>query len=144
MIDHYFADLTPYSDPGHGAAGVDPPADGVEEFNIGWLGQGHGFPTSDGEPDPEFLANLITLAADHRSHVIRGYYRCELPHSAEDEARYAPGDLICDAEICVVAADGRWLAAPAVVVHYVRDHAYRPPAEFVEAVKAMRVAPGRL
>jgi hypothetical protein len=38
------------------------------------------------------------------------------------------------AELHVAAADGRVYAAPSLVLHYVRDHGYGPPAEFVAAV----------
>ena len=33
-----------------------------------------------------------------------------------------------------VEIGGHWLAAPDLVYHYVTDHAYLPPIEFIDAV----------
>jgi hypothetical protein len=46
--------------------------------------------------------------------------------------------LLGDAEIRVVGKDGTWLIAPTLVLHYVTEHAYRPPAEFIDAVSRGR------
>lgn len=143
----YYADLTPYVYWPEHVVGDQPYPDGVEILNVGWLEAGHDFPTFEGDPDPEFLENLITLAADHFTHATRGIHGCDLPHQdekadIEGEVVYGGRELFLGhAEIHVVTPDGRWLAAPTLVVHYVRDHRYRPPEEFNEAVKAMRVAP---
>jgi hypothetical protein len=120
--------------------------EGVELRTVGWLDPAHEFPTDDGEPDPVFLRNLITLAADHSSHLTRGVHGCRFRHLIEEDFQYRAvyGSRLLylgSAEIRVVVAEGSWLTAPTLVVHYVRDHGYRPPAEFVEAVKAMRTAP---
>ena len=134
----YYADLTPYE------YFPDLAPDDAEILNVGWLEAGHDFPTLDGDPDPEFLQNLITLVADHFTNATRGIHGCDLPHPDGDEGSesYGGRDLFLGhAEIHVVTSDGRRLAAPTLVVHYVRDHHYRPPEEFIEAVKAMRVAP---
>jgi hypothetical protein len=133
----YYADLTPYE------FLPDTVPDGVELLNVGWLEPGEEFPT--GPTDPEFLANLITLAADHVTAVTRGFHTCRLPHRFEDDFQFGAvyGSRVLflgHAEIRVTAADGRGLAAPSLVVHYVRDHAYLPPEPFLEAVRAMRVA----
>jgi hypothetical protein len=48
--------------------------------------------------------------------------------------------LLGDAEIRVVGKDGTWLIAPTLVLHYVTEHAYRPPAEFIDAVSRGRFA----
>jgi hypothetical protein len=40
-----------------------------------------------------------------------------------------------DAELRVVAEDGRWFVAPTLVLHYVVEHGYRPPDLFVRAIK---------
>ena len=136
--------------------------EGVELLTVGWLDPAHEFPTAadvhdpdadagaGADPDqvsgPDFWPNLITLAADHPTAATRSVHACRFRHLFEADYQYRAvyGTRVLylgNAEIRVIAADGRWLTAPTLVVHYVRDHGYRPPAAFVEAVSAMRVAP---
>ncbi|WP_249375347.1 hypothetical protein [Streptomyces sp. I05A-00742] len=49
--------------------------------------------------------------------------------------------LLGTAELRVVSADGTWFIAPDLVLHYVTDHGYLPPDDFVEAVLSGRDAP---
>ena len=123
---------------------------GVNLLTVGWLEPGHEFPTAaDGRDcglDPVFWQNLVTLAADHAVAVTRGVHGCRFRHLFEADFQYGAvyGTRVLylgSAEIRVVAADGRRLTAPTLVVHYVRDHGYQPPEAFVEAVTAMRIAP---
>jgi len=51
--------------------------------------------------------------------------------------------VLGSAEIRVAANDRAVLCAPDLVLHYVRDHHYSPPAAFVDAVLKRRVAPDR-
>ena len=39
-------------------------------------------------------------------------------------------------QIRVLSKKGNWYAAPTLVYHYVAQHGYRTPAEFIEAVIA--------
>lgn len=138
----YFPDLAPYD------YLPDTVPAGVELLTVGWLDSDHDFPVDDGAgPDPVFWRNLITLAADHSTVATRGVHGCHFRHLIESDYQYNAvyGTRVLflgNAEIRVLAPDGRWLTAPNLVVHYIRDHGYRPPAEFVEAVTAMRIAPG--
>ncbi|MEY9925889.1 hypothetical protein ABH926_000509 [Catenulispora sp. GP43] len=136
----YYPDLAPYD------YLPDTVSAGVELLTVGWLEPGHDFPTADEEPDPVFWQNLVTFVADHPVAVTRSVHGCRFRHLFEADYQYRAvyGTRVLylgSAEIRVVAADGRQLTAPTLVVHYVRDHGYRPPAAFVEAVTAMRVAP---
>lgn len=117
---------------------------GVKILTVGWLGPAQDFPVA--EPTADFLQTLGVLCREHRSAVMRGYHVCGLDHDG-DRPGYPytiPSDpaatLLGDAELRVVAEDGIWLAAPNLIYHYVRDHHYAPPAVFVEAVLARRVA----
>lgn len=137
----YYPDLAPYD---YLPETVPP---GVELLTVGWLEPGYDFPTADEDPDPRFWQNLITLAADHTVAATRSVHACRFRHLFEADYQYRAvyGTRVLylgGAEIRVVAADGRHLTAPTLVVHYVRDHGYQPPQAFVEAVTAMRIAPG--
>ena len=118
--------------------------EGVDIRAVGWLEPGHDFPVaSEGlDADSEFWRNLVTLAADHATAVTRSVHACRFRHLFEADFQYRAvyGTRVLylgNAEIRVVAADGRWLTAPTLVLHYIRDHGYRPPEEFVEAVAAL-------
>jgi hypothetical protein len=121
----------------------------VELRTVGWLEPGHGFPVAAEGPDPDsdFWRNLVTLAADHATAVTRSVHGCRFRHLFDGDFQYRAvyGTRVLylgSAEIRVVANDGRWLTAPTLVLHYIRDHGYQPPEEFVEAVAAGRIAPG--
>lgn len=137
----YYPDLTPYDYLPQTVP------EGVELLTVGWLEPGRDFPTAATEDlDPLFWQNLVTLAADHPVAKTRSVHACRFRHLFEADYQYRAvyGSRVLylgSAEIRVIAADGRHLTAPTLVVHYVRDHGYRPPAEFVEAVAAMRVGP---
>ncbi|MEY9861793.1 dihydropteroate synthase [Catenulispora sp. GAS73] len=135
----YYPDLAPYE------YLPETVPEGVELLTVGWLEPGHEFPTAADDLDPVFWRNLVTLAADHLVAATRGVHGCRFRHLFEADFQYRAvyGTRVLylgNAEIRVVAADGRQLTAPSLVVHYIRDHAYQPPAEFVEAVTAMRPA----
>ena len=137
----YYPDLAPYD------YLPDTVPEGVELLTVGWLEPGREFPIAGEDPDPVFWANLVTLAADHSVATTRSVHGCRFRHLFEADYQYRAvyGTRVLylgSAEIRVVAADGRQLTAPTLVVHYIRDHGYQPPLEFVEAVTAMRIAPG--
>ena len=137
----YFPDLVPYD------YLPETVPEGVDLLTVGWLEPGHEFPIADADPDPVFWQNLVTLAADHTAATTRSVHGCRFRHLFEADYQYRAvyGTRVLylgSAEIRVVAADGRRLTAPTLVVHYVRDLGYQPPQEFVEAVTAMRIAPG--
>jgi hypothetical protein len=142
----HLADLTPYTyHPETVPAGVICRA-------VGWLERGHPFPT--GSAPEGFVERLGRLCRDERRAAMRGFHLCDLgghPAPSADQDPDIPlptrvdvdgtSVLLGSAEVRVVAADGTWLAAPSLVHHYVTDHGYLPPAPFVEAVLAGRVAP---
>jgi hypothetical protein len=101
---------------------------GLEVVNIGWLDEGNAFPI--GHTSPEFQAALQELC-EHPIHLHRGSHSCwfcrELLRNKEGNG-----------QIRVLGRKGVWYAAPTLVHHYVTQHRYQPPAEFVEAVIAGR------
>ncbi|MGK5641695.1 hypothetical protein ACSNOK_25745 [Streptomyces sp. URMC 126] len=119
--------------------------DGVTALAIGWLDPAHAFPRGAAPRGfAEALGELCLRAAHART---RGRHSCPFPHGAPGsgspgtvgpEGRTAP---LGGAEVRVVAADGTWLIAPDLVLHYVTDHGYLPPDDFVEAVLGGRDAP---
>jgi len=43
--------------------------------------------------------------------------------------------VLGDAEIRVVAENGTLFVAPTLILHYVVEHGYQPPPEFVDALR---------
>ena len=122
----WFADGSPYA---YLAAGP------AETVNVGWLDASH--PFHDGEPSPGFLAALFDLCAKPINKT-RGWHKCEfcdqpVPLAVESDGLQL---LLGSAEIRVMAPGGQQFAAPDLVYHYVRDHRYSPPDDFVAAVVA--------
>jgi hypothetical protein len=94
---------------------------------IGWLHPDH--PYAKGEVSAEFLARLkefTSRSADNGEALyfgaFGGYYTCEFCGRAHGIGNFGvpAGDLL--------------FVAPEMVVHYIEQHGYRPPAEFVAAV----------
>jgi hypothetical protein len=134
-----FADLSPYS---YLPETVPP---GAAVRNVGWLGPDSVFPR--GASAKEFTDALLELCTRHASARTRGWHSCELEHE-EGQIPYpfmvragAEPVPLGGAEVRVLSEDGGWLAAPDLVYHYVVDHDYLPPREFVAGVLEGRVAP---
>lgn len=122
----YFADLTPYR-----YFQVDEPA-----LNVGWLGAGHEFRQG---PVPEgFAAALADRVLTEAVNRARGWHVCDLPGCPlTGNVVHGPDGTemtLGSAEIWPSGADGTTYAAPNLIHHYVTDHGYRPPDEFIAAV----------
>ena len=134
----HISDGSPYTD--------GPVPSDVRAVAIGWLDASHPYPS--GSVDDDFVADLFDACRAHATTRTRGWHQCPLcPAEARktvggtEAVRDGESVLLGDAEIRVVATDGTWLSAPTLVLHYVTDHAYLPPPEFIEAVSAGRFAP---
>ncbi len=124
----YFEDFSPYQ---YGGA-IDP---GV--LNVGWLDADHPFEI--GEVDESLVARLVRLANSNTRNVYRGWHNCELCRVESPIVLPCPeapnGKVgLGHSEILVPAPGGVAYAAPTLVIHYISNHQYKPPAEFVTAV----------
>lgn len=109
-------------------------------INVGWLSAEHPYPT--GVVPEELVAKLGRLCRNGVRRT-RGLHRCEFcarpegvalrpPISArDDEGQFIVGG----AEIRVVGPAGVTFAAPDMIIHYVTEHGYRPPDEFLDALR---------
>lgn len=104
-------------------------------FNVGWLGIEHAFPlgVAGGE-----LLELIWECSKISVVQTRGIHRCELCKPAKTVRATRNGEpmiLLGSAEIRVFSEDGRIYAAPTLIYHYIRTHQYKPPDEFLDALR---------
>jgi len=129
----YFKDLTLYS---YSRAEKSP----VEVLNIGWLGKSESFVT--GETSREFQEKLHSFCLDENVVLImRGFHACEFCGLSWEEwnkkhANYGNNSGLMsggNGEIRVIGKDVIY-AAPALIYHYVIEHQYSPPPEFIEAI----------
>lgn len=112
LIVSYFPDLSI-----HTYTAREPEA-GV--INIGWLGKGNQFAL--GNTPPAFAAALKELCA-HPVKPHRGFHVCEYCKNNSGNG-----------QIRVRNDEGVWFAAPTMIYHYVTEHQYRPPDQFVDCV----------
>ena len=107
-------------------------------FMVGWIDSSHAYNT--GQVAEAVLGKLWTMIRTRSStldlHVntIRGVHPCTI--SSEDvrttDATGKP-TFLGMSEIWVPHGS-RWYAAPSLVVHFIEDHGYLPPVEFLNAI----------
>lgn len=104
-------------------------------LTIGWLDRDHAFTT--GPVPPQVIAALTTLAA-HQHNITRGVHNC---HFCDEESPLKlPADVprgyvsLGMGEFHVRAPTGITYSAPSLVIHYILQHDYQPPSEFIDAV----------
>ena len=102
---------------------------------VGWLAQRHPFPTA--IPD-EALLDLLWLYCSISVAQTRGFHKCEfcpagtISHFERNGQRL----LLGTSEIRVFSPEGQAYAAPTLIYHYVAVHHYKPPDEFLRALRA--------
>ena len=124
----YFEDLTPYS---YYHLGISD-----NTLNIGWLGREQ--PYNRGEVQEDILASLWEFL-HYRMLRLRGFHVCEFCTSSHNgplpiERNYEILHL-GTSEIRVIGNNKKIYAAPDLIYHYIAEHSYRPPEEFLEAVE---------
>jgi hypothetical protein len=139
----YFPDLSPYAYGHYQHPGV---------LHVGWLDGAHPYPKGPVAPD---LIAKMKLLATKPVELYRGKHLCEIcvePTGITKTFVPDKGKLIdptCswmkwasermgNGEIRVTYG-GVTLAAPVLIVHYIEEHAYLPPAQFLRAIKKAEV-----
>jgi hypothetical protein len=108
-------------------------------LNVGWLDAYHDFPKA---KHPDDLSNkLAWLCIETQAAGTRGIHICELCPWMEDgyyrlQITKREEFLLGAAEIRV-SSEKAICAAPNLILHYVADHQYSPPDDFIEAALAL-------
>jgi|SRR5215472_7843061 len=122
----YFADLTPYS---YIRRLAEP-----NVVNVGWLDSQHIFPK--GQAPAAVLAKVFALCREPVN-LARGMHRCQFcPEPTFGYIAERDGIKIGlgSGEIRVKGLLGIEYASPTMIYHYMNDHSYLPPQEFLEAI----------
>ncbi len=101
--------------------------------NVGWLDAAHAFPQEvPSEKTLDLLWNFCPVSVAR----ARGIHCCELcePPRTAYVARNGQHFLLGTHEIRVFS-DSVIYAAPSLIYHYVRTHHYKPPDEFLSAIR---------
>jgi hypothetical protein len=133
----YYADLSPY----HYGMGLTIP----EVVNIGWLSTGNEFNT--GKVDPvvvEKLKDLILSADKMPCDILVDRLRgsCSCPLCGESDLKISNQDeyfFLGSAEIWIPShrTNNYYYATFGLIIHYIEEHNYRPPVEFIKSVLAL-------
>ena len=122
-----YPDLSPYA---YGESAARDPS----ILNVGWLGRGA--PFERGDVPPALVSTLARLCADPVQRT-RGFHPCELCRSPTVGVRFLHDGreiVLGSAEIRVAGSGGIIYAAPNLILHYVTEHRYLPPREFLDAL----------
>lgn len=136
----YFEDLSPYSYMPNRKKPYFLP----EVLNVGWLDGTQGYSQGD---VPASFAEKLWAYCRVRVAGTRGMHTCEICPEGTFGFRARRGEeelWLGSAEIRVFGTGGIVYAAPNMIYHYVVDHRYRPPEEFVQAVLESNPSPGSL
>ncbi len=129
----YFEDLTSYSYfPGE-----------PKVKNVGWLSAGQDFKRG---PVPlGFVDELQRFLCKNLEVITRGRHICEFCEPPKDILELDKNYIEVweyfrsgNGEIRVIGANGTTYSAPALLLHYIAEHQYQPPVEFIEAVLYQR------
>lgn len=108
--------------------------------SVGWLGSASDFPC--GQPSPEVLDALRTLTASAWQPMSYfGSHYCGLCVKAAGEyvqdflvSEFADDKSRAGSRNLFIPGYGVVYAAPELILHYIAEHHYQPPAEFCAAV----------
>jgi hypothetical protein len=105
-------------------------------LTVGWLGESQPYPQ--GVPPSLFIDRLWEFCKVP-VHGTLGIHDCELcqpPITIYRVERAGEIAFLGTAEIRVFGSEAKVYAAPTLIYHYVLDHQYLPPEEFIQAVLA--------
>lgn len=102
-------------------------------YNIGWVEADSQLKT--GIIDSQVPLLLERYYADLVGNQTRGYHGCALCGNWEPGFERQDQRIILGAaELWIPSDNDRIFVAPDLVIHYLREHSYRPPDEFITAV----------
>jgi hypothetical protein len=128
----YFPDLTPYTYLTEAAQPVLENA--LPVVNIGWLDDRHIY--SQGDAPPDFIARLWAFCASPVNNT-RGFHEC--PFCDVEPSKYLMVQQgneeigMGSGEIWIFGSNALTYAAPSLIYHYIVNHHYMPPEEFIQA-----------
>jgi hypothetical protein len=111
--------------------------------NIGWLDAKHPFPV--GEVSKNFLKKFresIIGFNDFNMHVnpIRGIHPCNLCGEDSIKLERENKHIYLGTSEIWVPSKQYYFASPSMILHYIEEHSYLPPKEFIDSVLAINTS----
>ena len=116
-------------------------------INIGWLSYEHFYEM--GDTEPEFIEKLTEIIIsddiyDYKFNRIRCNAPCNLCRECIEipyinKKRNALMDMpLGHSELLIPSqVNNQYYASPGLILHYIRDHYYKPPQEYIDSVMAL-------
>jgi len=105
---------------------------------VGWLEDA---PIPTGETPAGLVEMLLKVADSRHAAQMRGYHWCTYCADTDDPYVIPNGKgkllHLGSAEIWVPGKGNIVYCAPNLIIHYIRDHSYKPPQEFIDAVMSV-------
>jgi hypothetical protein len=101
--------------------------------SIGWLEGDQ--PYTQGSVSSEVVQKLAAICAtQHSIAYFMGYHECSLCATNKTQSWEGISSSLGNGNFVVRGAGETIYLFPNLILHYIRDHCYAPPAEFCEAV----------
>ncbi len=108
-------------------------------LNVGWLDKDHIFVT--GEVEDTIIDKIEMMIVTYKTtNQMRGNHVCNLctPIDPYEDTFYWPPTgkrvLLGSSELWILGKSNKVYAAPDMIFHYITEHNYLPPSEFLNAV----------
>ncbi|GHJ48895.1 hypothetical protein Cs7R123_62370 [Catellatospora sp. TT07R-123] len=108
---------------------------------VGWLDGDHEFRR--GPVPPEAVRRIGWLCVHRPQARVRGFRQCPIAPCQQERGRFGTPAVIDGtevrlggAEIRATGPDGQRYSAPDLIHHFITEHGYQPPQEFLTALAA--------
>lgn len=109
----------------------------AEVYAVGWLCATE--PRSMGSVHPDIVAKLLRLREQFHANQTRGIHSCPFCLTEDYYPMLGRRVFLGSAEIWVPdAARSKIFACPDLIIHYMFEHHYLPPQDFLDAVAAFQ------
>ena len=112
----------------------------TQDLNVGWLDKEHEF--TQGQCPSEVVDNLLEQLQQGKVYnLCRGFHRCNICDSQGKlihRYEYKGYQFVGNGEFHVRISASQFYVAPVLILHYIIEHNYLPPEDFIKAVQAKR------
>jgi hypothetical protein len=108
-----------------------------EVLTVGWLEPEHDYPRGTVSTQiVEKIKGIIVekTTADPIVNQMRVAHRCNFCKAEPEDISFPKSPFMGSTEIWIPGKKGKIYAAPNMIYHYIKDHNYLPPQEFLDAV----------